>query len=200
MSSFEYRSRRLILRSPRTAEEQVARYAAENGWPKVEETSDDPDRGTLREVVWRIASGAELHYTVDDATGCPYVFVTASWRNLGRGFLEHAEQHLDVLSREELFASYDNATDPEERAGVLLLLALGSPQEFDQEGFERISAALRDPDPVIREAAIYATSYTPSRHYRPLLEEIARRDPVGQLRRDAQDMLDAYDEAGIGEP
>lgn len=77
-------------------------------------------------------------------------------------------------------------------------MALGSPQEFDEIGITRIISALRDPDDTVRDAAIYATSYTPAEAYVPLLRNIARRDPNRRLKRDAKKMLAAYEEVGIG--
>jgi hypothetical protein len=199
MSSFDNKSPRLILRFPADAEEQVERYASSFGWDRVKETEDDPEAGMLREVTWSISSGVDLNYSIDDATGCAYVFVTAALRNQCQAFHKHAEQHLNVFSREELLEFHDGAESVEERAGALLMLALGSPQEFDEDGIERITRALRDPAGDLREAAVHATVYTPAPQYVPLLRGIASHDPVPDIREDAKNMLAAYEEAGIGD-
>ncbi|MEU6644244.1 hypothetical protein ABZ863_17035 [Saccharomonospora sp. NPDC046836] len=196
MSPFEYRSRRLLFHRSAAAEEQVAGYAASFGWPRTEVPADE-EAGIPREVVWAIASTVDVRYSVDDATGSPYVFVTAAYRNQCQAFLAHAEQHLDVFSREELLAVYGQAVEVDERTGLLLMVALGAPQEFDETNVALISAALTDPAEDVREAAIYATSYTPCERYLPLLEQIVRQDPPHQLREDAKDILAAYGEVGI---
>jgi hypothetical protein len=194
-----YRSVRLILRSPAAAERQVTEYAESLQWPKIADLAEDPDAGTLREVVWRISSTTDLHYRVDDATGVAYVFIRADHPRQEDSFATHAEQHLDVLSRDELLHRYDAATGSEERGGALLILAVGSPDQADEAGLRRISAALQDPDPDVREAAVYAVGYSPSQEYIPFLRHIAKNDPVEELRADAWDMLDAYTEAGIAQ-
>ena len=191
------RSARIVLRSSGTAERQVTELADSFQWPKIADVPEDPDAGSLREVVWRIASTVDLHYQVDDATGLAYVFIRADHPRQEDSFAAHAEQHLVVFSRDELLHQYDAATSCEERAGALLMLAVGSPDEADEAGLRRISAALQDPDTDVREAAVYAVSYSPSQAYIPLLRHIAENDPVEELRADAGDMLNAYTEAGI---
>ncbi|GAA5090533.1 hypothetical protein GCM10023319_43170 [Nocardia iowensis] len=199
MSSGQYQSRRLIMRSTSYAEEEVMDYASTFGWDVVDETEEDTAAGTLRVVTWEISSGVDLSYSLDDATGCPYVFVTAAIPSQRQAFIDHAEDHLEVFSREELITFHDGADTVEERAGALLMLALSSPPEFDEDSQVRVVEGLRDPRNDLREAAIYATGYTPARRYVPMLREIALHDPVQQLRDNAQDMLVAYEEAGIGE-
>ncbi|MEU6005080.1 HEAT repeat domain-containing protein [Streptomyces sp. NPDC047453] len=177
------------------ARNEVAEYAEAYGWPLIEEMPTNDDR--VPEITWRISSTVNLHYAEDDATGCSYVYVTAGYRDQCQAFCEHAEQHLNFWPREQLLAQYDSSSNAEERAGMLLMLALASTQRVDTEGQERIMAALRDPAEDVREAAIYATSYTPDWRYRPLLESVAESDPVEELRDDARNMLATYDEAGI---
>jgi hypothetical protein len=191
-------SQRLILRSAEP-EHQVFEYANSFQWTMIVDIPEDPDVGQQREVVWRISSTIDLHYQMDDMTGIGYVFIRADHPRQEDSFAAHAEQHLDVFPREELLRTYDMATDPEERGGSLLMLALGAPFKVDEATALRISAALQGPHPDVREAAIYATSYTPSEAYIPLLRHVAETDPVEALREDAQVMLDSYDEVGIGQ-
>lgn len=194
---YGYCSVRLVLRSSATAEQQVSEYAESFHWPKILDVAGDPGAGRLREVVWRVASTVDLHYRVEDVTGLAFVFVRADHPRQEESFAAHARQHLPVWSRDELLRQYDEATGPEERAGALLFLALGSSDHADEAGLSRISAALRDPHPDVREVAVYAVSYSPSPAYIPLLRHIAENDPVEELRADACDMLDAYLEAEI---
>jgi hypothetical protein len=192
-----YCSARLVLRSSGAAERQVSEYAESFHWPKILDVAGDPDAGRLREVVWRIGSAVDLHYRVEGVTGLAFVFVRADHPRQEDSFAAHAEQHLPVWSRDELLRQYDEATGPEERAGWLLFVALGSLDHADEAGLSRISAALRDPDPDVREVAVYAVSYSASPAYIPLLRHIAENDPVEELRADARDMLDGYIETGI---
>lgn len=198
MSPFEYPSRRLLLQSPEeAAEKQVDSYAASFGWPRTEVVPADHEAGIQYEVVWTIASSVDLRYSVDGATGLPYVYVTAADRNQCQAFQAHAEQHLDVHSWEGLLAVYNDETvEVEERAGLLLMVALAAPTECDETSVAMISDALTDPEEEIREAAIYATSYVPCERYLPLLEQIAQQDPVPEFREDAQAMIAFYGRLG----
>jgi hypothetical protein len=200
MSNSEYLTTRLILRSPK-GEEDVARYAQANAWPKEKVVPASNKRGTLRETIWRVSSQVTLHYIVDDVTSSPYIFFSTSWRNIGKGLVGHAQQNLDVYSYRELLTLSDSAEASEERAEALLRLALGSPREkeIDDESFNRIVSALDDDDERVRRAAVYATSYTPSPLYRPYLRRISAEDPVAEIRSDAMNMLGAYDDALIGD-
>jgi len=199
MSHSDYPSVRLILRPP-LGEEDVERYAGSQHWRKEYDRRESSAAGTLREVAWRVSTEVMLHYTVDDVTNCPYIFFTAPWRQIGRGFIRHAEQNLRVFTHDDLLAAFDESHGSEDRANALLRLALGSPRELDDDSFDRIVSALQDQDDKVRRAAVYATSYTPSALYRPYLRRIAQRDPVKAIRKDAKEMLLAYDDALIGEP
>lgn len=198
MPDNECPSQRLILQPPR-GEDDVARYATAQNWAKEREIPEDDERGTLREVVWRVSSEVTLHFIVDDMTGCPYVFFNTPWKNIGAGFVQHASHHLDVFARNDLAAAFDRARDPRDRANTLLMLALASPRELEEEFFELIVSTLEDPEAVVRRAAVYATTYTPSSLYRPHLTRIAKRDPSKTVRELAQDVLGAFDDCQIGE-
>lgn len=198
MSSSRHQSRNLVLPSPARGESVVTRYAGSKGWEKISEIPEDQVAGTLRKVVWEIDPGVGLHFSVDDATGLAYLYVSA---NSPEDAGSRADQIANVLgAREyaELLDGFDNAKDNDERAGALLTLALGALPGPDTASVDRISTALTDADPGVREAAIYASSYRPTDRYRPLLRQIAEHDPVDQLREDAREMLDIYDEIGIG--
>src|SRR5215510_14900567 len=101
MSHFEYPSTRLILRPP-LGEDSVDRYATDQNWSKENETPEDWDAGTPREVTWRVSTEVVLHYAVDDATSYPYIFFTTPRRHIGMGFIQDAQQHLSVFTSDEL--------------------------------------------------------------------------------------------------
>jgi hypothetical protein len=175
----------------------VDNYAKSNRWEKIGEIPEDPPAGTPRSVVWEVSSGTHAHYSVDDATGIAYVYVTSDTPEHADDLGERLTKALNALEYSSLVEKFDRSVDEDERAGNLLILALAAPQGFDQPSFDRISKALAAPEASLREAAIYASGYNPSSRYLPLLTRIAQQDPVEDLRADAEDMLAAYDEAGV---
>lgn len=194
MSTFENRTTRLILRPPQ-GERDVAGYAASHGWIRDQQiTLGEEDD----EILWSLASGISMHFLVNSATGLPYIYFTTPLRNIGVACVRHAEQNLTTIRYEELIASYDTSA-ANDRQRTLLELALGSPRQLNEESFSRITAALEDPRDDVRKAAVHATAYTPSRRYRPYLRRIAGNDPKDDIKRDAANMLRAYDAAQIGE-
>ena len=198
MSYSESRSRRLILETPR-GEETVGRFAEIHNWLMISDVPDDPHAGTIREVTWRMASGIELHFSEDDATGARYVFVVAAGHGSAIAHYEQVRNGLPVVTDRELIEEYDRATKPAAQTDALLRLALGASEELDDAVFQRISLAFENDNLEIRSTAIYATTYTPSRRYRPFLERIVKEDRARRLRKDAKETLSAYDEAGIGQ-
>lgn len=204
VTEYLYRSRRLIFRNPEDAAATASRYADNNSWRKERETPDDPETGNLREVVWQISATASMHYLVDDATGLPYIYFStysedlhagvAAARDLAQELVGDATQRLDVYEREELISAYNNAEKSKQRASTLLAMALGSPQESDEVGQEIIMSALKDRDKIVRSAAVYATTYTPSAHYIPILRSIKNTDKNRKIRDRAADVIAAYKE------
>ena len=149
MSDFEIPTTRLILRTSQ-AEADVENYASARQWIKEPEIPEDPEAGTLREVVWSVSSKVRLHYSVDDKTNCPFIYFTAPLANIGLGFIRQAQQNLDVHTYDLLLAEFDESRDPEDRTRALLRLALGSPLNLDDDSFNRITAALQDEDSRVR--------------------------------------------------
>lgn len=196
MSSSRQQARKLILPSPAAAESTVERYATSQGWPQVAEVEEDPETGESRKVIWKVAPDVYLVFSVDDATGVAYVYVASDDPETADALNESIATDLDALDYAELLDRYDQAHSEDERAGSLLLVALAAPPG-DQASVERISNAMTSSVAGLREAAIHATGYAPSGHYRPLLTQIARHDPDEKLQEDAQDILGAYDQAGV---
>ncbi|WP_329518801.1 hypothetical protein [Spirillospora sp. NBC_01491] len=186
---------RIILRETEP-ELRLGSFAAAFGWDKTVHP-EDPQAGTLREVVWE-GYDTGLHFIVDDATGCPYLYFSTGTANDARVLTRMAAEQLEVYSREELLASFDAAHDAADRRRALLMAALGSSHTFDQDLHQRISDAARAPEADLRSAAIYAMSYSPSVRFKPLLGRLSADDPNPGIRQDAGLMLEVFGEVGTG--
>jgi len=90
--------------------------------------------------------------------------------------LELVDYELMPLQRKALLAMNDD-WDPVVRAQAVIRVGLGAPDEYDEEFFELIRDAFTSKEKYVREAAIWATAYSPWPHYRPLLEAAAQHDP-----------------------
>jgi HEAT repeat protein len=183
---------RLILRGdPANAENAVIDYAIERGWVGTT-TPGDPEAGTISETVWMMSRDASLHFLVDDQTDCAYVYTAANSARACQAAEQEVMRHLEVIDRSELLASFDQAESPSEKRQAVLRVALGAPDEVDDDTFRRVLEAMRESDPEVRKAAVYATSYSPSRRFLPLLESALRDDPSPDVREHAATLIEAY--------
>jgi hypothetical protein len=111
--------------------------------------------------------------------------------------LELVDDELMPVRPRALLTSHDGTRDPLPRARTLIQLGLGAPAEYDDEFFVRIRDGFASPEQWVREAAIWATAYSPWPQYRPLLEAAAQSDPAPKLRTDATTILAGFDHHGL---
>ncbi|MGW4045203.1 hypothetical protein [Streptomyces sp. NPDC004721] len=199
MNSEWSRSRRLVLRELR-AEAHVSAYARELGWKVREVRQADPEEATEYRVVWAANPQLLLHYIEDEIPERSFVFVIGSDAELVHGAAGVFEEHLNALTLEELIADVDGAVlSPERLSDAVLRAGVGAPREFDERFFTRIDAALRHPDPQVREGALWAVTYSPWSQYRERVLEMSRSDPDQQLREAASILLEEFAEQERGE-
>ncbi|MFD7505957.1 HEAT repeat domain-containing protein [Streptomyces sp. NPDC059850] len=108
------------------------------------------------------------------------------------------QEELDPWESRILLLTIDDAPNPLSRARAVIRAGLGAPYAFDESFFSHIRDALGDSHEWVREAAVWATSYSPWPQYRPLLEDIARNDPKEKIRGDAAAILAGFDQEGVG--
>ena len=191
-----YHSRRIILKhSPGEAE--VQSFADELGWPRRMEEPADIEQRSVHEVLWFAGPEVVLRYAEDPVSQHSYVEARANRQTLVDALCALAEERLDAWQEEELLESI-GATDPMSRAEAVIRAGLASPEEFDDRFFSRINAAMSDPDHRVREAGIYATTFTVWPQYLPALRNAAENDPNEDRRRDARLALDLFRSEGIG--
>ena len=141
---------------------------------------------------WALEPGSSLTYLEDPVSHNAYVVLVSEDQEAYDRLLELIDNDLMPVSRKALLISYDEAGDPLPRARTLIQLGLGAPAEYDEEFFVRIRDGFTSPDQWIREAAIWATTYSPWPQYRPLLEAAAQDDPEEKLRADATTILAGF--------
>jgi len=194
----EHRSRRLVLKAP-AGEDDVQRFVDELGWSRIAETpAPSSDEEPAREIGWAAGPALSLHYVEDPVSLNSYVVARGFEQTAVDALARLAEERLDTWSLDELLIAVDQPAEPLDRARAMIRAGVGAPEGFDQRFFDRISAATTDPDPMVREAALYATAYSPYPKYRAILELAAREDPDQQRRDDAWILLESFDTQGIG--
>lgn len=198
MASGDYRSCRLVLRHS-SAEDEVERFAATLGWPRVGEQQEDPETGASREIMWAAGTAVSLHYVEDPVSLHSYVIARGHDPNVVNSLIQLADGNLDTWSLDELLGAVREADEPAGLARAVIRAGLGSPDDFDVRFFECISQAMSHSDTWVREAALYATTYAAWPQYRHLLEHAAHRDPDAERRDDASIVLESFDIEGVGE-
>jgi hypothetical protein len=195
----EYRSNRVVLRET-SGEDDVRRFADTLGWPQLAAQEQDLANAVSREVAWGVGTEISLHYVEDPVTGNNYVNAWGHDKAAVDALVRIAAENLDSWSADELEQAVTTAENSQEKAKAVLRAGLAAPNEFDERFFRLISSAITDPDPVAREAGIYATAFSSYPQYRPLLRRVAETDPVDSRRDDAQLALESFDIEGVREP
>ncbi|MET8271498.1 HEAT repeat domain-containing protein [Streptomyces sp. NPDC005077] len=195
MESTRYQSRRLVLdRSPQDA--PVQELASDQGWQRVEEVSEED----ARQIVWAVAPGMALNYIEDPVSHNAYLVLVSDHRERVDEILEAIQQELMPWENRALLVSLDEARDPLSQARAVIRAGLGAPDEFDEAFFSRIRTSLSHSDKWVREAAVWATAYSPWPQYRPLLEMAAQNDPDEKIRSDAAAVLAGFNSEGVEGP
>jgi hypothetical protein len=168
----------MVLKDGRASVEMLAERL---GWRMVDESETELEGGDVaHEVVWDAGPSVSVQYSYDPLSGSQYVVVWGSTE-----LAELVEHDVAVWSLDELLS--DHSRESIARAGV------GAPDEYDERFFTLITAALKDPDTAVREAALYATAYSAYPQYRDALTEVARTDPDPARQVDADMILESLD-------
>jgi hypothetical protein len=194
----DYKTRRLLLGSY-PAEEQVTTYARRNDWPVAGTTEEDPEAGTVHEIIWLVEPALALHYAQDALTSTAYVLASSWSPELAEGLSRRLERELDVISLDELLRTAEEARDAHALSLAINKLSLGAPREYDADVFRLIAKGLSHADRDVRLASIWAVGFMPWPEYRPILRKLAEGDPDSTARETAADLLEAYRLEG-GEP
>ncbi|ELP67890.1 hypothetical protein ACKI1I_08980 [Streptomyces turgidiscabies] len=188
MNSTQHQSDRLVLGSS-PQDEAVEELAEEQEWLRVEEVTEDG----VRQILWAIGPGTSLTYTEDPVSSNAYIVLVSENREMFKQVLSVIHYELMPVERRALLTSIDEARDSLNRARAVIRAGLGAPDRYDEDFFTRIRDAFASPDKWVREAAVWATAYSPWPQYRPLLEVTKQNDSEEKLRGDAAAVLAGFD-------
>lgn len=185
-----YRTRRVVF-CEYPALPEITAYGEGYGWQL---TGEDPD-GSRIFTAGR--ASLEVHYRDDDITHNSYAYAVGATKNVAEALIGMIERDLDCWPRPLLLHAFDQRPDFDRGGQALLRLTLSAPDVFDQDVYDRVAVALRDPDERLRNLAIWATSCTPWPEYRRLLTDATTTDPSDAVRARADRMLASFDAAEI---
>lgn len=173
----DFRSRRMVVKGNEAA---VRAFADQCGW-----SASDPG-----ELAWAAGPGVSLHYIVDPLTLVEYAVVSGNEQSAVEEVTQIVAAKAPVWTLDELLA---DVSDSPERAVAVARAGVGAPDEYDERFFACISAAMKDPDTAVREAALYATAYSAYPQYHDRLVEVAQTDPDPDRQEDADLILESFD-------
>lgn len=177
---------------------EIVTYGRQYDWQLIKDVPAGATRNAPRELVFKAGRASlEVHYCEDDITHNSYAFSVGAGRNVAESLIAMIERDLNCWTRPQLLEEFDQNVGFDAKGRILLRLAISAPGDFDQDVYDRVCSALRDPEERLRSLAIWATSYTPWPEYRTLLGEIAAEDGSEGIRERASRMLASFDVAGV---
>jgi hypothetical protein len=189
----KFRSRRYIPRT-RDLESVVRRLAEDHGWTLAFERPADSHQDIGIALIWEIIVGLTVAYYDEPRFQIPCLIVRSA-RHLSevREYEAFLTRRLDLLDDSELLAAPSLAEpDSEAQALSLIKLGYGAPVDFDQRYFDRLSSATRAAHSEIRDAALRGMNYTEWPQFRPVLQQVAKRDPDRSVRKLAKRILTIF--------
>jgi hypothetical protein len=159
-------------------------------WPLIESNDGEQDASYRCYRLWGAAPGLWVMYLEDLTTRVGILVLfgedAADVAELSRRL--RLMYSIDPYSREELLADAARLQGLD-KIRAILRVALAMGDRFDPEYFAAISAAARDADPEIRNAAAWSTGYLESPESMQLLADLAANDPHDQVRQAAKELL-----------
>lgn len=190
-------SDRMILREQAT-EEDVQHFARGLSMTKIRDISSPERQTVVREITWEANSGVLLHYAADYLSASRIISIEGDDNEQFRRFVDVTVRLLDPWRLDELINEVDSCDvgDARSLALAVIRLGVGAPNGYNDEVFNRISAAMHSPQAWVRKAAIWATMYSQWPEFLPLLREIADADPDEEIRNDARRMVNFGNKSG----
>lgn len=164
-------------------------------WQVVETNEGEESAAYMVFRTWAPAAGLWLSMVEDITTRACVLIAFGDDGEQVADLAHRMSVFTPVLSRAEVVAG-PGAEDPQERIPAVVRVALAAEPEFDAELFQALTAAAQDPDPFVRNAAAWATTYLEWPQSLDLLRELASRDPDERVRQSARDLLNDFEGGG----
>jgi hypothetical protein len=165
--------------------------AWQQGWTLTAKIDENRAAQIPFELTWRTSEpSVRVHLIRDFVTGLSYVVVDGPSR---RDVVDLIRQTIPMVTLEDVLAEIEDPSRNESprdayRLGIVAPLNVADVRVTG--GFRRLFTS---PDPDVRKAAVWASSYTKWRDLRREIEALAQDDPDQEVRLDARTMLAAFD-------
>ncbi|MGV9351746.1 HEAT repeat domain-containing protein [Streptomyces spiralis] len=185
---------RMVVRPP-AGRESVEMVASAGGWRLVETNEVEESAAYMVFRTWAPAPGLWLSLVEDTTTQACVLIAFGDNGDDGEQVADLAHRmsvFVPVMAREEVMAGPGVAKDPQERIPAVLRVALATGPEFDPDLFQVLTETAQDPDPFVRNATAWSTTYLEWPQSLDLLRELASRDPDHRVRQSARDLLSDF--------
>lgn len=193
-----FRSQRFLSREY-AASADMKEFADAFLWTLSSERTADPARDVKRRIKWEVSPGVHVTYLEDPAVQSSYSIVTST---VGAPPVETVAAVLEaaphVVSPDDLIAAVDSAVGIDDKSIAVVRAGLGAPTVVDDRFVRKIGAAAEDESAEIREAAVWAMTFSEWPTFRPLLVQIGRDDQESHLRRLAAMATEVFNNMDLG--
>jgi hypothetical protein len=186
---------RMVLRPP-AGRDSVEMVTSAGEWQVVESNEGEESSAYMVFRTWAPAAGLWLSMVEDITTRACVLIAFGDDGEQVADLAHRMSVFVPVLSRAEVVAGPGAAEDPQERIPAVVRVALAADPEFDAELFQVLTVAAQDPDPFVRNAAAWSTTYLEWPQSLDLLRELASRDPDERVRQSARDLLNDFEGGG----
>jgi len=102
------------------------------------------------------------------------------------------KEKLSLFSEEEIFSSWDGASSTDDKIEAIVRLGVASFDQPPEPYMTRITQALDDADPAVRDAGLVAFSHSPWAPMRSRIEHLRDRDPDPGVQQRARLLIEAW--------
>jgi hypothetical protein len=186
---------RMVVRPP-AGRESVEMVTSAGEWQLVETNEGEESAAYMVFRTWAPASGLWLSLVEDTTTQACVLIAFGDDGEQVADLAHRMSVFVPVMTREEVLAGPGAAKDPQARIPAVLRVALAAMSEFDAAIFQVLTDTAQDPDPFVRNAAAWSTTYLEWPQSLDLLREMASRDPDERVRQSASDLLNDFQRHG----
>jgi hypothetical protein len=185
-----------VTLAPATGRTEFEQYAFGHGW-RLHDRVERSEMAPFEEIWLLPGDRGAVHYIEDHLLGVPYAVVTGGDEEAVAADITSG---VATISLEQALEMVRWAKTSDERIDAVSFLAAAAPVEADPDAVEAFAALFRDPEPDVRQAAVFASSYPSWRELDEALEQMQRVDPEARLREAAAQALQAIRRHRDGAP
>ena len=186
---------RMVVRPP-AGRASVEMVTSAGEWQLVETNEGEESAAYMVFRTWAPAPGLWLSLTEDTTTQACVLIAYGDDGEQVADLAHRMSVFVPVMTREEVVAGPGAAKDPQVKIPAVLRVALAAMPEFDAAIFQVLTDAAQDPDPFVRNAAAWSTTYLEWPQSLDMLREMASQDPDERVRNSARDLLDDFQGGG----